>query len=297
MRPPTVTLRASTGTVATLAPGDFVGRMWSAGLFLDDPRISEAHALVSLRGDRLELLALRGTLSCDGMPANRVRLTVGRRVGLVDGLFVDVVDVVHPTTSLAVQGLPSGEVLLHADVHSLLPDGTLIPRFEPTATAWMWNTQDGWRFRSDGGAAQEFDPGWTDTVAGYTLALTEVQLAPPSIEDTLRHGEEPLHIVVRYDTVHMHVAEGQSLVFVGLMARLITELALVGSPVRWDVIADLLWPEERDRMALRIRWDKTVHKIRERLRRAGQRVDLIRPDGRGNFELLLLPGDRLEDQA
>jgi pSer/pThr/pTyr-binding forkhead associated (FHA) protein len=46
----TVRLRLPDGSTTTLAPGDIIGRMASAALVLDDGRVSEAHAMVSLRG-------------------------------------------------------------------------------------------------------------------------------------------------------------------------------------------------------------------------------------------------------
>ena len=50
--------RLPDGSVETLCAGDIVGRIWSAALRIDDPDISEAHALLSLRGEGLWLLAL-----------------------------------------------------------------------------------------------------------------------------------------------------------------------------------------------------------------------------------------------
>lgn len=48
------------------APGDILGRLPTAAVRLNDPRISEAHALVSLRGRTLRLLALRGRFAVAG---------------------------------------------------------------------------------------------------------------------------------------------------------------------------------------------------------------------------------------
>ena len=42
-----------------LGVGDLIGRLPSAALVVDDPRVSEAHAIVSLRRAALHLLALR----------------------------------------------------------------------------------------------------------------------------------------------------------------------------------------------------------------------------------------------
>ena len=48
-----VRLRLPDGTIETLYAGDLIGRTWAAALRLDDPDVSEAHAMVSLRGERL----------------------------------------------------------------------------------------------------------------------------------------------------------------------------------------------------------------------------------------------------
>ena len=66
----------------TLVPGDLVGRIWSAALRLDDPGVSEAHALVSLRGEELWLLGLRGRFLVEGQPRTEVAMAPGMRVRL-----------------------------------------------------------------------------------------------------------------------------------------------------------------------------------------------------------------------
>ncbi len=61
------------GTQRDLYPGDIIGRLWSAALHVDDARVSEAHALVSLRGRELQLLALRGRFAVDSTPRSHSR--------------------------------------------------------------------------------------------------------------------------------------------------------------------------------------------------------------------------------
>lgn len=53
------------------APGDLIGRLPGAALQIADPRVSEAHAMVSLRAGELVLLALR--LQCSETPSARSR--------------------------------------------------------------------------------------------------------------------------------------------------------------------------------------------------------------------------------
>jgi hypothetical protein len=296
MRPGSVTLQSTISPRLTLGPGDIIGRMWSAALFLDDPRVSEAHAMIGLRGDRLEMLALRGALTLDGMPASRVRLARDQRIHLVHGLWLDVIDVELPETALVLRGLDDDHVL-RAPVYSLAAGGALVPSFEPDALAWLWSTEDGWRFRTGTEPAEELDPGWTRVIGGRALRLAEIPRSGAQTADTILPSAHALHLVARYDTVHIHVKGGPSLVLTGLMARMMSELATIARPVGWEVVAGALWPREADRMQLRLQWDKTVHKLRSRLRAANLRQDIIRPDGHGNYELFLLPGDTVEDQT
>ncbi len=54
---------APDGRSELLGPGDIIGRMPTATLTINDPHVSEAHALVSLRGSELKLPGLRGRSS------------------------------------------------------------------------------------------------------------------------------------------------------------------------------------------------------------------------------------------
>jgi pSer/pThr/pTyr-binding forkhead associated (FHA) protein len=63
-------IRLSDGRVVDLGPGDIIGRLETATLRINEPQLSEAHALVSLRGEQLVLLALRGVVSVGGRPVS-----------------------------------------------------------------------------------------------------------------------------------------------------------------------------------------------------------------------------------
>ncbi len=68
----------------TVHPGDLIGRLASADVVISDPRVSEAHALVSLRRRSLRLLGLRGALSVGGREVDVVTLAPGVRVDLAE---------------------------------------------------------------------------------------------------------------------------------------------------------------------------------------------------------------------
>lgn len=99
-----VRLLAPDGALWALGPGDLIGRMATAALPIDDGRISEAHALVSLPAGELKLLGLRGRFAVDGLPCKEVVLSPGLWVELAPGLGLEVIDVELPDHMLALQG-------------------------------------------------------------------------------------------------------------------------------------------------------------------------------------------------
>jgi hypothetical protein len=256
-----VVLRAPDGTVYRLVPGDLIGRVWTAALTVEDARVSEAHALVSLREGALVLLALRRLLRVEGREVRQVVLSPGLEVELADGVGLRVDAVELPETVLALEGAGLGRrILAGAAFLRLGPPPELLPRYTPEARAQLWLREA----EKNG---------------------TEVGL------------DTPLRIVARHVTVHLH-REGQPVcVLAGVPGRILSELAVMGVPVGWEVLAGLVWPEERDRGALRRRWDVHLGRLRSKLREARIREDLVRADGCGNLELVLAERDVVEDQT
>ena len=99
-----VRFRLPDGREHDLHPGDFVGRSSSAALYIDDARISEAHALVSLRGRELRFLQLRGRFALDGQQLGELTLREGLLIELAQGLTLEVLRVQLPPTLLALKG-------------------------------------------------------------------------------------------------------------------------------------------------------------------------------------------------
>ena len=79
----------------------------------------------------------------------------------------------------------------------------------------------------------------------------------------------------------------------GNPARILTELAEMGQPVPWEVVAREVWKAPMDLEPLRKIWDQTLRRLRLHLRQHGLREDLVRPDGHGNVEIFVMPGDRV----
>lgn len=296
-----VVLRDHEGREHELAPGEIIGRSWAAGLLVDDGRVSEAHALLSLRDGQLQLIGLRGTIAVGGEPRARVTLAPGQRIELARGLTFDVLAVELPAHLLALEGDSFGRQLL-PPVASLVdsPAGVrLVPGWRDDAAVTVWATGDAWMVQAPGGAATPLHAGDPVVVGRSMLQAVAIELAAAGRPATLRMGEvdAPLVVVAHYDTVHVHASGRRPTVFVGRQARLLSELVAAGTPLSWGALSEALWPDEREPHVRRSRLDVVLAKIRRTLRAHGVRSDLLRLDGTGLVELLLYAHDRVEDRT
>ncbi len=294
-----VTFTTADGKRHTLGHGDLIGRLWSARLQLSSPHVSEAHALVSLRGGQLHLLALRGLFAVDGKPSKSQVLADGQHIEFARDVGVRVVDVVLPETVLGLEGpglvrqpIPGVATL------RLRPHPVLLPGAREAGDAVFWTTGDGWTVRTDAGESA-LDLGWTLPVSGGTIRAVEIALAGASQTPTRALGrvDPPLRIETHWDTVHIHREGYPSVTLTGHPARIISELGAVGTAVPWEGLAAQLWSPDDDRNLLRKRFDTVLSRLRSKLRAEALRPDLIRPDGAGNFALVLRPEDELIDRS
>jgi len=295
-------IRLPDGGTVDLCPGDIIGRLWSAALRMDDTRISEAHALISLRGDKLKMLPLRGVISDGRAQVEEIVLRPGARVWLARDLALEVEAVELPATTLALEGLTPKAQVLTRSVYSLLSGAPprLVGGHRPDARAWIWSTGEGWRLRMAGGEGEPLEAGRVLDVGGQEVRAVAVPLRAGAQERTrLSEGRlyPAMRIVARYETVHIHRQGYPPLAISGMRARLLSEMAGFGAPAPWEMGAGRLWRDDVDRAELRQRWDRTLVRLRRMLSRASVRPDLVRSDGQGNIELLLRPGDELLDEG
>lgn len=287
------------GDSVELGHGDIIGRLWSAALSISDARVSEAHAMVSLRGQDLMLLALRGRFAVAGRSRNSLVLEAGQVIALADGLELRVEEVSLPAAVFAIEGdgLPRVAV---SGVCSLLtrPRPELIPRLVPDAPAHLWGDGEGWCL-SMNGVSRPVKPGDAWEVDGRRFQAVALALDAAGHTATRLDGgvSRPLRIVAHYDTAHLHPEGCEPLALSGLTARLISEVVSFDGPVPWEVLARELWAEEDDVHLLRHKLDVTLSRVRSRLRDGGVRPDLVRSDGFGNVELFLHSGDRVENRT
>jgi hypothetical protein len=286
--------------VVELLPGDLIGRTTAAALHIDAPQISEAHALVSLRGGELHLLSLRRMIAVDGKAVSSVVLTRGLVVGLADGIQLTV-EAVHLPGALAALDIPGLGRRLLGSVASLTAGSPLriANRYEPEADAHLWVTDGIWRLQRPDEEPHPLEPGDTFVVGTTEVALIDVPLTSAGQTPTRIDGgvQAPLRIIAQFDTVQVHRAGRPPFVLSGRGARIVSELVSMGGPTSWRVLASEVWPDHPDPEVLRHRLDVNLARLRSRLRGAGVRTNLVHTDGAGQVELLLNPGDSVEDRT
>lgn len=293
-------IRDGGGVVHELVHGDLIGRVWSAALQINDGRVSEAHAILSLREGELRLLGLRGAFAVNGRPMSDLALAAGQRIQLARGVELEVIDVHLPDRVLGVEGNGLPQQALPG-VCSLIADP--MPRLTRgwrDDAAWsLWSTGEGWMARCATGEVRPVDAGEQLDVGGHAVTLIDIPLRHAGPSATRRAGEfdAPITLVARFDTVDLQRGDEIAVRLSGKAARLISELVAIDGPVPWGVLSTELWPDEPEPMIRRSRLDVILTRIRRRLRAAGVRDDLVRSDRSGQIELFLHPHDAVVDRT
>lgn len=294
--------RLPDGTTAALGHGDLIGRLESAALHLGDPRISEAHAMVSLRGPGLKLLALRGRLHVAGQQLSDIDLVPGLRIDFADGITLTVMDLIAPD-SVPTLGLGDHDTRYVTGVCSLIDGGppTLRSGFSPGALAWFWPEDDHLLMRRPGLPDAALVPGEDLVLGGARVHVRQATVRNRSYETTLRPNPAtppgPLEIVARFTSAHICRKGERVVVIAGIPGRILSELAAASVPMAWSDLAREIWPDERGERGLRARWDVNLNRLRKKLLAAGIPADLVRSDGVGNVELCLGPEDSVRDDG
>lgn len=265
--------------------------MGRADIQLVDGRISEAHALISLRGRGARLLSLRGRFAVDGKPLTEVELRLGLVIDIAPGVSLTVVGLTLPPRVLALRGAHGVHVL--QGVTSVLPGRPpkIVYGWKPGAAVVLWPVDGDWH-TADGPLESS-----TLEVSGHTLELEWIDNEGSNDTHRTASWSDPLTMILRFDSVHLHRERAPTVVLVGIQARVLTELALAGAPLDWYGLARSIWTDEEDRDRLRRRWDLHQYRLRRRLRSTGVREDLVRADGNGMVELVLGPDDRFLDES
>ena len=306
---PLVRVRTSTRESFVLVPGDLIGRAASAALQINDPHISEAHALVSLRGSELVLLRLRGPLVVGQEPCDQVALQAGLEIQLSEDHALRVLDVQLPDALLGLSFDGAAPTPLVSDQHAI-KDGRLVPGAPRDADALIWHDGQDWFLRRPDAVAERIQPGWTGDIHGHPVEVVDIPIL--GVSPTISGALVPLEIHLQEELLRVHRAGHPPLQIHGIPARMVWEVHQAGpGPVPWDSVAYQIWEDllpvsaaderrlkegeltnEQRLSALRQRWDRRRQALKRRLFASGVR-DLLRAVRGGEVELNLRPEDRV----
>ncbi len=250
--------------------------------------------MVSLRGGALSLMRLRGSVVVQGIEEDELPLEVGQILCLAPEVRLEVIALSGSSEVLAVQVGGAPPWPLSMAVYSLVtrPHPELVARYLPDAPARIWSTAEGYSIQVGGAEPRMIKPGRSWSVGGVAVRAVTIDSRRAGLASTIRE-DEPLMIIDRFTTVHIRRPRRSVVIIDGLRARLLSELVTFGCPTAWQQVAGRMWPGEVDELRLRRRWDRIRQRLRDQLRDAQIREDLVRTDGHGNVELLLRPGDRV----
>ena len=283
-------------------PGGVIGRLPSAGLLVDDPKVSEAHAMIAVRRGRLEMLALRRLLEVGGKPLKEVELRVGLEIGLSEDTRLSVLEVHLPerVLSVVVNGGLARELGAVASLYGG-GDTALRARFDPEADAHVWSLGGAWRVRrAHEVRAQTMTPPYDLELDGRSFAFRLVAAGRAGASTKGAGGRlAPIRLVCHFDGVEIHRPDRPVTTVGGIGGRILSELATFGAPMPWAFVAAQVWEvsEEQALAKMRHRWDGALNRLRARLQNEGLRADLVVADRSGCVQFVLHTGDSVEDRT
>lgn len=293
-----VELQLPAGESRTVGPGAIIGRSFVADIRLEDGRVAEAHALVSLHGGDFVLLALGGQVRVRGRVTPRVTLVPGLSFELPGDLSLSVTTVHRPTDLLALEG-PGVHRRVLAGVLSVCtrPRLQLVTGVRANAAAIVFSDGLSWFVREKGTKARRVRAGDELLVGDRTLRFVTHALADAGRADHGHTGPPGgLRLFHRGASVHLWAPGAHApTVISGQPAALLARLLAHRGPLRWEAAAHALWPRAAPDDVVRHRLDVVLGKLRRRLDEAGLRRDLVTAHRNGFLELVLYPGDQAHE--
>lgn len=302
MRPVALFSLSGSETIAAVAPGELIGRSDLAALCIDDPRVSEAHAMVSLRSEGLMLLALRGRFRMQNKVYTELCLEPGLEVELADGLTLRCEEVVLPLqlTALKIPGLP---MLTLTRTMTLFMQEQSAPRiaqgYHAGGDAIFWAVGEQWRARTrESEAPQSLQFGQR-----VRIGALDIEVVPIALRDAARGQTraadlaQPLSLQSLGEAVRVTRDRQPPAIISGVPGKICAALVEGGRAMSWRQLTQRVWPDDASlESALRRRFDAGISRLRERLQQLGVDDGIIRLDGAG-FVILTLEPEDASDEA
>lgn len=285
------------GQRVLLGPGDFIGRSEMAALCLDDPRISEAHAMISLRDGALKLIALRGRFRHKGKVLSEVELVAGLEVELAGHVTLRCEHVEMPESMLGLLIGEELEVMLTTTLTLYTEDFPTLRRgYDPMGAAVFWSTGSQWRASLGSAPPIPLTLGDRLELDGTTIEVIAIELERAARAHTRKTIRSPWTFTCH--EAHVDIApEGQSLIRItGIPGKILLHLLRRGGSASCTQIIGDVWPEDASEpQALRRRFDAGLKRLRDHIAcLLPQGEHLVALDGTGVIALTLAAQDRVE---
>jgi len=282
------------GQRVILGPGDFIGRSEVAALWLDDPRISEAHAMVSLRDGRLKLIALRGRFKHEGEVIKEAALCEGMTLTFAPGIEVVCERVEMPESVLGLRINDEIEVMLTNTMSLYAAEVPELRRcYDPDAAAVFWTTGSMWRSTLSEHALRVHDR--------FVLreALIVEVIAIPVERASRSRTREGLRRPLTFECHRIHVDIGSAgeppVRISGVPGKILVAVLRRGGVVSCEEVIDEVWAGDHStQLSLRQRFDTGLRRLRHQLRQVTSDASpLVVLDGTGVISLALAQADTI----
>lgn len=290
-----VVLRLPDGRQVYVPPGSVIGRLVTSAVPINDPRISEAHVLVTHRGDSMWMISLQPQpIKVLGERSHRsVKLETGQRLSLAEGYVMEVMAVVTPDHLPQAQYRKAGESVWHLlgnldghEHYSVMPGPLWAAGPQAGALFRLACGVDSWVLFSPEGDTipiEDLDI-WSAGEWEFRFLWRPVEQA--GIAKTMAKGHLVLDYSIESDenVVRIIPLEGslqqEPLTFVGQHRLLLLALLREPTPRRWQVLGAEVWDDwgKLDRTARERRWNPAIHRLRKRLAEHALDPDLIYRD-------------------
>lgn len=283
----------------SLGIGDLIGRSKQAALCLDDPRISEAHALLSLRGGALVLLALRGRFRYRGQVFAELELRDGMAIELHKDFWLHCDEVVVPRALIGLE-IPALPPVTLTHTSSLFFDAdsrtfSLQQGYIEQADVVFWSLGDTWSYRRLDGTTHDLEPGDTIEVQDTSVRCVCISLDHAGTPKTRQSQRPPLRLEVTSKSVKIQSdVHGSAAVISGIPGQILANISYYKHPVGWQTIARKVWHDDlSSENSLRRRFDVGLSRLRDKLQQLELLHDFVRMDGSGLVSLELEPEDTI----
>lgn len=261
-----------------------------ASLCLEDPQISEAHALVSLRGQSLMLLGLRGRFRVHGKVLTEIILSEGMRIELAPGVEIECSEVCLPRTVLALE-IPGLPPFILGGTTSIWIDPPRTNRgYDADADAVFWEVGSAWRV-TENGHNRSVLQGDLVRIKGADIRIVSVDLRATEIARTQKGIRSELRFIANGHAVFVQREDDTGSIIGGVPGRILDGLIRSGCVAHWRAIAEHVWPGDASvEQSLRRRFDAGLARLRDRLASISD-DEFLAMDGSGTVVLRLRDDD------